>query len=651
MKIKRLILAIAILIMAPVAGARASTQGFYFKDFTADYYLSRLEDGTSKLHVKEILTAVFPETNQNHGITRIIPYTNQNGTNRTVENQAALNLTVLRNGAKENIAKIENENSAYVIYIGNASEYVHGEQVYTLEYDYTDVITEFDTNGNNVSGQAAAQKALQELYWDTNGNGWSQRFDQVTAILHLEGDIKQNYIATSTSCYVGRYGISGSERCTITPTDDGASFMASNLKSGENLTFAADFRPGTFEVKISESYVLVVMFIIVVAIALWVLIASYKKWQKYANPKRRLYNSLFTAPQYQPPEDRNVQVAEGALAYMHSVKSSYVATLLELAVAKQVTITKVSDKKHPDWSVHINVDPSTLSASQLDMLKILAGSSSVKMGDDIMIKKHTPMRTLANYAKDYTDDARKVLEKQGYFCDEKALKKARSNLPITVISIAFFVVIFAVVLFGDAVASIADTVVSQFYYSHVIGAEILPILMGVVIVGTIIASSILSYQVSKFAKYTDEGIKLVNYLDGLELYIKMAEKDRLEFLQSVKGADTSNAGIVKLYEKLLPWASLFGLEKSWAEELSKYYEIGDAPETISSDIVYGLAMSNIARSINNTVNSSTAYYNSSGGGGSSFSSGGGGGGFSGGGGGGGGGGGRLVKLSSRPLFR
>lgn len=118
----------------------------------------------------------------------------------------------------------------------------------------------------------------------------------------------------------------------------------------------------------------------------------------------------------------------------------------------------------------------------------------------------------------------------------------------------------------------------------------------------------------------------------------MAEADRLKFLQSVEGADTSNAGIVKLYEKLLPWASLFGEEKSWAKELEKYYDFEGVNEVISSDVLNGIIASNMVRDINNTIMKSTSYANA-GGGGSSFSSGGGGGGFSGGGGGGGGGGG------------
>lgn len=134
---------------------------------------------------------------------------------------------------------------------------------------------------------------------------------------------------------------------------------------------------------------------------------------------------------------------------------------------------------------------------------------------------------------------------------------------------------------------------------------------------------------------------MVKYLEGLELYITMAEAERLKFLQSVEGADTSSEGIVKLYEKLLPWASLFGAEESWVKEMSKYYEVDGVDETINADLLNGLISSSISRDISRIVNYSTTYIDSSSSGGSwsSGSSGGGGGGFSGGGGGGGGGGG------------
>ena len=110
----------------------------------------------------------------------------------------------------------------------------------------------------------------------------------------------------------------------------------------------------------------------------------------------------------------------------------------------------------------------------------------------------------------------------------------------------------------------------------------------VIFIAAVITNTYLRKMTTKYQKYTEYGVRLVNYMEGLELYIKMAEADRLKFLQSVKGVDMSKEGIVKLYEKLLPWACLFGLEESWANELSKYYEVEMADEVINANLLNGL---------------------------------------------------------------
>lgn len=626
-----------VLTILPNTVVAASSQDFYFTDFTADYYLTKQEDGTSKLHVKEVLTAVFPEYDQNHGINREIPIYNQGKKNRTVKNQNALSLTVLRNGLPEKINSIENEGDYYNVYIGDADVYVHGEQVYTLEYDFTDVITEFDENLNNVSGRDDVIKLFQELYWDSNGTDWRQSFDKVTARLHLEADVYAN-LRSDVWCYVGKYGSNGAERCTITKTADGYNFSASDLKSGENLTFVVSFEPGTFKVVMDKSYILVILLIAEVAIALFVIIKNIVRWKKEAKDNQQLYRSTFVAPQYQSPEDKSIHVAEGEQIYLKKTKTSYVATLLELAVAKAVTITKKQDEKKPkkfNWSIHLNVEPSALSKSQLSMLKILADEKNLSKDEDIIIKKHTATKTLANYVKDYKTKAEDVLSNGGYLI-KKNIPTNKSGIVSTVFAKLFIYIILLVVgaymlegIFNDLFNEAAI----------IVGGEYLPFVMIAIFVIVIIINTIIRHTIDKYAKYTEKGIKLVKYLEGLELYIKMAEEDRLKFLQSVEGADTSNAGIVKLYEKLLPWASLFGAEKSWVKELEKYYEIEDVPESLDTNLLHGIIASNMIRDVNYAVNASTSYHESSGGSGSSFSSGGGGGGFSGGGGGGGGGGG------------
>lgn len=61
------------------------------------------------------------------------------------------------------------------------------------------------------------------------------------------------------------------------------------------------------------------------------------------------------------------------------------------------------------------------------------------------------------------------------------------------------------------------------------------------------------------------------HLEGMREYIRLAEADRLRVLQSPRGAVRTPAspGFERLhvYEQLLPYAILFGLEKEWAEVL------------------------------------------------------------------------------------
>lgn len=174
----------------------------------------------------------------------------------------------------------------------------------------------------------------------------------------------------------------------------------------------------------------------------------------------------------------------------------------------------------------------------------------------------------------------------------------------------------------------------------VVGEDIFMYVMSGIFVAFIAARIILAKNTNKFLYRTKKGLQVSRYMDGLKLYIEMAEKDRLAFLQSVKGAEVSPEGVVKLYEKLLPYAAVLGLEKSWMQELEKYYKMAEveAPDWYTNE----MAAYSILRVVNSASNAVTyaSTYRSSGGGSSSGFSGGGGGGFSGGGGGGGGGHGR-----------
>jgi hypothetical protein len=71
-----LLLGAAVLAAAAAASAapiRSGVNDFRFSSYDADYYLGKDAEGHATLKTVEKLTAVFPQSNQNKGITRAIP--------------------------------------------------------------------------------------------------------------------------------------------------------------------------------------------------------------------------------------------------------------------------------------------------------------------------------------------------------------------------------------------------------------------------------------------------------------------------------------------------------------------------------------------------------------------------------------------------
>lgn len=615
----------------------STANSFYFEDFTADYFLWRDENGVSRLTVFEELTAVFPSSNQNHGITRVIPFTNNNGKNLTMNTGDTIYIDVMRNGEEEPVSKVEVGDGYYNVYIGDANEYVHGEQVYDLTYEFENVMLD--------------QDGWQELYWDANGNDWQQRFNQVTARVHLSSDIADAFTG-DTLCFVGKYGSTGSGRCSVkeyaedVEVFDGMKstkyieFTAKRLTSGETLTFDLKFQPDTFApapLNYDYRYMFAAIGVTAGAVIMVILMIFAIK---AVSEKRKYYKDLFVKPEYTPAKE--FTVAEMADNYIgKTIKGdSKVATLLELAVNHKIEMIKTEKngafkRKKTEWTIRIKTD--TLNKQQATILKILAGSDTpLRNGQEIVVKSHTATPELTKLAAKFPETVKKSLETKGLFepTDKKSKDSKKSINPsnllsvVTAIWVLLWIAVF-VFLFNDVPSYIT------LYGESYLPAYIILLALAISIIGFVI-----SIKTSKYASRTKKGLEYSRYMEGLEMYMKMAEADRLKMLQSVKGADTTHQGVVKIYEKLLPYAAIFKLEKSWLDELSKYYEFDDvaAPTWyVGAGVFNAHAFSAAIMSMNSAASNTIIHSSTSGS--SSGISGFSGGGFAGGGGGGGGGGG------------
>lgn len=596
----------------------ADTENFYFESFDADYYLSRDEEGISHLRVVENFTTVFPDYKQNKGICRYIPFTNQDNANVVLPWLSGSNITIKRNGEAEPIYSIQKVGSSYEVCTGD-DDYVIGKQVYTFEYEFEKVITDFDD--------------YQELYWDTNGNGWAQKFGSVVARVHFIGDeIAKNYTGDSW-CYVGRYGENGSNRCTISPMNDGLEFAAMNLAGYENLTFDIEFQPGVFVVpEPEENYTLVVVMGVTLLVCILCLVRPMKKFLA-TREKARYYKGIFVKPEYQP--DSKYNVAEMTENYIGEKKDSKVSVMLDMIVKGKIKLIKETTDilKRDKWWIEVE-NLEGVYGEGVILLRILNGGTMPKVGDKIEIVKHTANNALVALGQKYDKTVIADLKRDGLY--EANYSGNSTGFAVILIIVAFML---APVVAG-VIESLEEDGVSFALTGKVIGAEVFLQVMAVILISGIAIFIILKRQTSNYIYRTKKGLEASRYMNGLKMYIEMAEKDRLAFLQSVKGTDVSVEGIVHLYEKLLPYAAALGLEKSWVKELEKYYQLEEVetPSWYYHDMTM-LGVLSAVRSASSAVSYATTYV-SSGGGSSSGFSGSGGGGFSGGGGGGGGGHGR-----------
>jgi len=600
---------------------------FYFEDYTADYYLTRDEEGISHLKVKERLTAVFPDYDQNKGFCRLIPFTNQDGANITLPELTRNNIKLTRNGEDEPIYSIgktddsETKNGYYTVCTGT-EEYVHGKQVYELEYSFERVVDEFEKDGKN----------YQELYWDANGNGWRQRFSKVTARLHFEDE---DVYDGKSWCYVGKYGSNNQSRCKVTELEDGLEFSAFGLSAFEGLTFVALLKDGSFEIVPPEKdYTFVIIMSVSLGIAILLIGFLFVKFLK-SREKANYYKGIFVKPEYQP--NKGHSLTEMAELYLGKKKDMKVAMLLELVVKRKIELKKQDKRK---WSILVK-SLNGVDGEYMDLLSILNGGSQPKEGDEIELKSRSATTTLINLKKEMDKKVVVALKKDGlvtekYYTGDSKKRGIDNIIAMTVIIVPFMIAIVGLIM------SVLEGVLGldESYGKVFVGQEDFMRVMFIIIVASSVIGVTLEDLSVRYAKHTDEGLKASRYMDGLKLYIKMAEADRMKMLQSVRGADTSVEGIVKLYEKLLPYAAVFGLEESWIKEMKEYCKVEEIEEP--DYLMSGIAASEISRGLRSASSYAAAstMMSSSGGGSSSGFSGSFGGGFSGGGGGGGGGFGR-----------
>ena len=565
-----------------MAFAARSTDNFTITKFDASYSLSRDSDNRSKLEATWRITANFPP-NQNRGIAPVfVKKYDDHSTNFSLQSVTDENGTPLEYSWNDDELRI-----------GNKNTYVEGEKTYIIKFTQRDVTKNYSNTGRD------------EFYWDVIGDEWRVPMENVQISVKLD----ESLVAARQGkafCYVGSRG--STTQCDLSEIENQITAKIDKLSRQQGVTVAVGFKSGTFsgyQETLMEKLIGIwhLMQILAYTIATPLAVFLIIRYRRLVGRDKELKP---IPPEYLPPEDISVLMSTYVLKKYDLFKVKglpKVAQLLDLAVRHYIKIYEVKKSSlfsGAQYEIEIIKDLQELKAEEIEIVQDMFDSPSIpKPGQRLNLKN---LQNNIKYMTRTRDDDKNLetLARGKYgLCEQNPEVKRIMRgwfKRVLVLAVLFLSPMFLVM-------------------------------------------SIMLVLASRGWSLTDDGLSLRRYLEGLKMYIGVAEAERLNILQSPEGTEkvvvdvNDGKQLVKLYERVLPYAVLFGQEKNWSKQMGKYYEqVGEAPDWyVGQGAFNAVAFSSGLNGLSTAAGHASDYSSTSGG-----SSGGG---FAGGGGGGGGGGG------------
>ena len=579
-------------VLALPSAAQADVEDFEYASWDQQISLDLDAEGHAVAQVTETIVADFPDFDQNRGMVRGIPQLYDNA------QLSPGDFSVVNELGEPVPYTLDADDDFRVVRTGDDS-YVHGPQTYVISYTLQNVI--------HVPDDAQ----IDEFYWDLLPLSREQPIREFSAAITFSPRLA-GALTGPAACYSGE--ANSAAGCSLhgpQPTADGGGEFTVQplaLPANAGVTVAIALEPGTVVQPTSreKNFATDVLPIgigvggVGLAAAGGVLTARHRKLARSATG---VIIAQYDVPDSLPP----ILVP----AILEGTKAAIPAEFIHLAVRGAI---RVEDGEKPKQPVFRLLDASR-AADPLDaraLVEIFGAGSPV--GTALPLPKSdtdfsSRMAALSAFAH-------KDAKTRGLLAGQRAPGAA-----------TFGLIGVGVALIGVALSAFG------LFTDHMNASGAFAISIFALIISAIVAitSSI------KWPTHTPAGAEAREYLLGVREFIRVAEADRLRMLQSYSGAERQgidDAQVVHIYERLLPYAMLFGLEKEWGKVLQLAYETQH-----TAPLWYpGFAMG--SQSFDQSISKFSQYVGSSASYSSSSSSGSGGGGFSGGGGGGGFAGGR-----------
>lgn len=473
---------------------------------------------------------------ERHGIYRTIPLKGINikwdGDIQTLQNGKVATQDISRGGDIN-------------IKIGDEDIYITGLNQYSITYQVKGVIKKLQDR--------------DELYWQITGTEWKIPIEQASATIILPEDL-QYKVGDTLYCYTGMSS-STAKDCTITWANARTIEIKSNksLAAGEGLTFAIGFPLGTLTpLTWWEENQEVIYKSIAGGILIIGSIILYFVWNTWArDPKiRKPIVRQYDAPKGMSPAG----IIRLKNTYATPVEIS--ATIISLAQQGVLSITELEAK---NW-LHNAVFQFNL--KDIPTGKILKPFEQELV--DILFKDNRKTVTTKDLEKEQVGNEFNKIYKSIY---RDEVKQYYATNPIVLrsilIGIAIVFVILAIVLVD------------------------ISIWLTLALILLAIVSVIIAYYAPK---RTEEGTRVLEHILGLEEYIKVAEKDRLQFQEKEY-----------IFFEILPYAIALGLATVWAKAFEglitanpDWYHSNNGVIFIPTDFV-----SSIDSSLSSTISASS----------------------------------------------
>jgi uncharacterized membrane protein YgcG len=544
-------------------------------------------DGENRANIKETIVYDFG-ANQRRGIFRTIPTkTYAQGTDKSYYYELVWG-EILHQGESV-MTKIEDSGDFASIRIGDPDIFFSGENTYEINYVLSPII---EKDGE-----------LDFINLNITGNEWEVPIDSATAKVTTETDAKFR----ETRCYTGYVG-STEQNCQHKNNALYADFAAEDLLAQQGLTINIQTEDNGFEptayltARDAPPFDYVVLAPIL--IGFFGLLLGIVLRIKDLLTRRARKKDQTIIPQYEPPKD--LSIGEVGLLHDDSADMKEItAMLIDMAVKGYIKINQTRTKtwfRQAEYQFDLlkpKDDLSTPEKTLLDM--VFTGSeASANLKD---IDRSTASTKIASIKTNFKNS----LEGKGYhlkssnLTSQKFINKLYLAMGLAVLASAIFIAI--------ANMDRPDSFWNFFTLS-------IPS----------IALIVAGYTLSKTIHISDKGYGKWAEIEGLILYLTVAEKDRLKF----HDAPEKNP---EHFSALLPAAIALGVDKQWAKQFKDL----DISQNVNwyggqgSNFNSVLLANSLSRDFGSVVSSSMTTPTQSSGG---FS----GGGSSGGGGGGGGGG-------------